>query len=59
MAEAASQNSVPQSPCDLQSVHSTAIADNNEIPRPIKEEATADKSTVNISSKILWMKGGK
>ena len=53
MAEAASQNSAPQSPSDLQSVRSTALADNNETPRPIKEEATADKSIVNTSSKIL------
>lgn len=53
MAEAASQNSAPQSPTDLQSVHSTTSADNNGTTSPTNDDATADKNTVNTNSKKL------
>lgn len=56
MAEAASQNSAPQSPNDLQSVHSTTSVDNNGTSNSNNGDATADKNTVNTNSKKLWMK---
>lgn len=55
MAEAASQGSAPQSPTELQSVHSTNSLDNNGISQPtIDITSTDDKITVNTNSKKLW-----
>lgn len=53
MAEAASQNSAPQSPNDLQSVHSTTSVDNNGTSNPNNGDSMADKNTVNTNSEKL------
>lgn len=57
MAEAAShQGSAPQSPTELQSVHSANSLDNNGTSRPTNDTSTADKNSVNTNSKMLWEK---
>jgi hypothetical protein len=54
MAEAASQNSAPQSPTsELQSVHSAISIDNNGTTLPTIDASTTDKSTVNTNAKKL------
>jgi len=51
-ASASQSGSAPQSPSELQSVHSTNSLDNNGISRNL-DASTADRNTVNTNSKML------